>query len=36
MYPVDEAGQLYVPLEIEHATGGGEGIEEEKGKIIKN
>ena len=36
MYPVDEAGQLYVPLEIEHAAGGGEGIEEEKGKMIKN
>ena len=32
---MDEAGQLYVPLEVEHSAGGGEGIEEEKGKVIK-
>ena len=35
-YPVDDAGQLYVPLDFEHAAGGGDGSEEEKGKSTKN
>ena len=35
-YPVDDAGQLYVPLEFGHTAGEGDGSEEEKGKSTKN
>ena len=34
-YPVDDAGQLYVPLEMEHTAVEGV-IEEEKSKETKN
>ena len=34
-YPVDDAGQLYIPLEMAHDTGDGE-IEAEKENPTKN
>ena len=34
-YPVDDYGQIYVPLESEHA-GGEEQVEDEKEKTTKN
>ena len=35
-YPVDDSGQLYVPLEFGQAAGGGDGVEVEKDKSTKN